>query len=110
MISKEFVQKQKQKLLDKKSRLEKEIKASGKFPDYGTSEDENVLEVEDFQENLAEQKKQREDLKQIKEALKRIENGTYGKCLECGDQEIDKERLEIVPEAAACIKCKGSKK
>jgi DnaK suppressor protein len=41
----------------------------------------------------------------IDEALRRVRNGTYGKCAECG-QEINRERLKAVPHARMCIKCK----
>ena len=37
-------------------------------------------------------------------ALTRIENGTYGQCVRCGD-EIAAKRLEARPEAALCIQC-----
>jgi len=41
----------------------------------------------------------------IDEALRRVRNNTYGKCVECGE-EIDHERLKAVPHARMCIKCK----
>jgi len=41
----------------------------------------------------------------INEALRRIKDKTYGKCQECG-QEISPARLEAVPHARLCIKCK----
>jgi DnaK suppressor protein len=41
---------------------------------------------------------------QIRRALKRIENGTYGVCLNC-DEEILPKRLAAVPWANFCIKC-----
>ncbi len=41
----------------------------------------------------------------IDEALRRISDGTYGKCVECG-KEIGLDRLEAVPHARLCIKCK----
>jgi len=41
----------------------------------------------------------------IDEALRRIQNGTYGRCVECGE-EIGLDRLEAVPHARLCIKCK----
>ena len=41
----------------------------------------------------------------IDEALRRTQNGTYGRCLDCGE-EISLERLEAVPHARLCIKCK----
>lgn len=44
-------------------------------------------------------------LNYLDDALKRIEQGTYGFCTECGNL-IDKERLEAVPHAHLCITCK----
>ena len=41
----------------------------------------------------------------IDEALRRIKAKTYGKCQEC-EEEINHERLEAVPHARLCIKCK----
>ncbi|QEK11985.1 molecular chaperone DnaK [Crassaminicella thermophila] len=43
-------------------------------------------------------------LKEINNALQRIEEGTYGKCSVCG-KNIPEERLEIMPTAAKCIEC-----
>ena len=44
------------------------------------------------------------ELRQIDAALDRIEQGTYGECLNCGN-EISAERLEAVPHAALCRDC-----
>ncbi len=41
----------------------------------------------------------------IDEALRRITEGTYGKCVTCG-QDISVARLEAVPHARMCISCK----
>jgi DnaK suppressor protein len=41
----------------------------------------------------------------IREALNRIENGTYGICEECGD-DISTQRLEVRPVTTLCIDCK----
>ena len=46
-------------------------------------------------------------LHHINEALKRIEDSTYGICRTC-DKEISKNLLEAVPHATQCIKCKNS--
>jgi RNA polymerase-binding protein DksA len=40
----------------------------------------------------------------IDAALKRIEDGTYGTCTNCGKQ-IAEERLEALPWATLCIDC-----
>ena len=43
-------------------------------------------------------------LYEIDEALKRIEEGTYGDCLSCG-KKITPQRLKALPYAALCINC-----
>jgi DnaK suppressor protein len=40
-------------------------------------------------------------------ALKRIEDGEYGKCERCG-AKIPTERMEAVPTASLCIACKSA--
>ena len=44
-------------------------------------------------------------LKLIEEALKRLENGEYGRCQECGEP-ISEGRLKSRPYAVFCVKCK----
>lgn len=44
----------------------------------------------------------------IDEALKRIDEGTYGKCTLCG-KEIAKKRLSALPFAEVCIECQRKK-
>jgi RNA polymerase-binding protein DksA len=46
-----------------------------------------------------------EVLSQIDAALKRIDDGTYGTCVNCG-REIPQQRLEAYPWASLCIDCK----
>jgi DnaK suppressor protein len=43
-------------------------------------------------------------LRQIRRALSRIANGTYGVCLHC-EEDILPKRMAAVPWAAFCIKC-----
>lgn len=43
----------------------------------------------------------------IDEAIKRVEDGTYGSCLECGRQ-IAKKRLSVLPYSELCIECQKS--
>ncbi len=51
----------------------------------------------------AERRRLRDSLR-IVEALKRLDDGDYGNCIEC-DEKIAPKRLEIDPAAALCIKC-----
>jgi DnaK suppressor protein len=40
----------------------------------------------------------------VREALARVDAGTYGRCLNCGS-ELPDERLEARPDAARCVNC-----
>lgn len=44
------------------------------------------------------------ELVRIEQALKRIDEGEYGYCEECGE-EIAEKRLEIDPAASHCVRC-----
>jgi DnaK suppressor protein len=45
-------------------------------------------------------------LRDVTEALDRIDEGTYGKCIAC-NKEIPKKRLEVFPAAKRCIECES---
>ena len=49
--------------------------------------------------------RERKLILKIKEALARIEDGTFGICEECGE-EISEERLKARPVTTLCIGCK----
>lgn len=49
---------------------------------------------------------ERDQLEQIKQALQRLDDGTYGLCSECGEL-IPLERLDILPYAALCVRCQS---
>jgi DnaK suppressor protein len=49
--------------------------------------------------------RERKLILKIKEALARIDDGTFGICEECG-QEISEERLKARPVTTLCIQCK----
>jgi DnaK suppressor protein len=42
--------------------------------------------------------------RQVRAALRRIDEGTFGICVHC-DEEISPKRLQAVPWAAYCLKC-----
>lgn len=74
---------------------------TGSFPDpsdRATAESERsfTLRIKDRESRL---------IGKIKEALERIEDGTYGICEEC-DEEISEERLKARPVTTLCIECK----
>jgi len=45
-----------------------------------------------------------ERIERLTAALKRIEDGTYGTCVECG-KPIGQARLKALPEAVTCVTC-----
>ena len=47
---------------------------------------------------------EKDALDQVDRALKRIEDGSFGQCEECG-MKIPKSRLEAIPYAAQCVRC-----
>ena len=47
----------------------------------------------------------RENLFKIDEALRKLDEGTYGKCEDCGG-DISEKRLKVLPYAIYCIDCK----
>jgi len=103
-----FIAKQKSFLQKELKRLEEQYKVTRKFPEYGTSEDENVQELETFQENLSLQKNIRNLIRDTKKALSKIEKGSYGTCREC-KQPIEQGRLKAYPAADLCVTCASKK-
>ncbi|MBP6715276.1 MAG: TraR/DksA family transcriptional regulator [Acidobacteria bacterium] len=49
-----------------------------------------------------------ETLKKIEDALKRLDEATYGNCFECGD-EISERRLRALPFAVRCKDCEEAR-
>lgn len=52
----------------------------------------------------ATERQRQADLVRIENALRRIETGDYGFCLEC-EEEIPEKRLDIDPAATLCVRC-----
>lgn len=48
------------------------------------------------------------ELRQINAALERVEDGTYGDCVNCG-KPISEKRLAAVPHTPLCIDCASGK-
>jgi DnaK suppressor protein len=65
---------------------------------------EQAVELEDDASLEAQAALVAREIASVSRALLRIENGTYGECVRCGDA-IAPKRLEARPEAALCIAC-----
>ena len=101
-------------LNDQKDALRKQLQEMGADPDQ-----ENTVDGLDFDfgfadsaQSTAERNKVlavierlRENLHDVDLALGKIDKGTYGVCERCGET-INQERLEAIPYARLCVKCK----
>lgn len=76
------------------------------YPESGSnSEDDNAMEVAEFADDASIEARVESELRDVEQALKAIDNGTYGVCKYCG-QPIDEKRLEARPASSSCISCK----
>lgn len=74
------------------------------FEDIGTDREDNASEVEQYTDDLPVEITLEKKLRDVLEALKEMDEGTYGICKNC-NQEISLERLRANPSARTCIKC-----
>jgi DnaK suppressor protein len=75
-----------------------------------TALDDGDWAVVDISEdiNLRRLATHRKALHDIDEALRKIEEGSYGICEECGEP-IGEKRLSVLPAATLCVICQGNK-
>ena len=90
----------KQEVTGRISTIDRDIRHEGMSADW--SEQASERENDEVLESLGNTSEQ--ELSMIKFALKRIEDGTYFHCNECG-AEIPSARLELLPFTAHCVSC-----
>ena len=100
----------KKKLLDIRKELAGEVEKSRQY-----SHEEVDGDVPDINDDASRTysrqvilelgEREREQIKEVDEALERIESGEYGFCIECGE-DIPEKRLELIPYAKWCVDCK----
>ena len=71
---------------------------------FGKREEEATESLE-LERRLALEKQTREQLGEVEAALAKFDQDTFGKCENCG-QQIDPARIEALPQARLCLKCK----
>ena len=101
------VQAIKQKLLDERARLLKDIEVTSPIVaedhvGYSTHQADDASSVFEQTKNAAVHDQLEWLLAEVEHALAKFENGTYGKCEDCG-QAIDAARLEALPTARYCM-------
>ena len=74
---------------------------------YDNHPSDIATELFDKEKGIALKGNEMSILNKIEDALKSIENHTYGKCKSCGE-DIDFERLEFMPYAMNCVSCEKS--
>jgi DnaK suppressor protein len=120
-VKEELIKKFKEKLEKEKKEIEERLKEfakkgkvpedwEAKFPHYDGEAGSGALEraadeVEEYETLRSIEQSLEVKLRDINLALEKIKKGEYGICEKC-DREIEIERLEIVPEAKFCKKCK----
>jgi DnaK suppressor protein len=83
------------------------VAATTSEADEGTLSTHQADEASDLltaETSLGDSRTLEAELAEIDAALKRIEQGTYGRCVECGEL-IDPARLAALPTAARCLRC-----
>ena len=108
MFDAKYLANQKAKLNRESKRIKRELKTNSKFPELGTSVDDNAQEAEEFSEQIALENRLKKELSNVDGALKRIEKNEYGVCLRC-KKMIDKRRLNVYPAAKTHLDCKKDK-
>ena len=108
--SPEFIEEMKNRLLEDRRRLKGELERvadnqkgdfRAKFPDYGRHEDENAIEVADYEALTAATEAYEAQLESVEAALRRIEDGTYG--VTSDGLIIPEERLRANPSAETVV-------
>jgi len=67
--------------------------------------EEGADEASELEKRLALERRLEESLSEVEHAIEKYEAGTYGLCDSCG-KPIEQARLEAIPQASLCLKCK----
>jgi DnaK suppressor protein len=95
----------KNKLLKKESELQSELarfKDEARVPGEVRDSADNSTVDEDTWISVEAAEAASQTLREVQDALKRIEDGSYGKCTACGRQ-IEAARLEALPWTQYCL-------
>jgi RNA polymerase-binding transcription factor len=72
--------------------------------DYGKDEGDRANTSVAREIHVGQKSRERAILNAVNSAMLRVSDGTFGQCLNCG-QDIDLKRLEALPWAQYCITC-----
>jgi DnaK suppressor protein len=108
-LRRSLIQKREEIVKEVKSEISKYIKGETRQL-VDTALDDGDWSVVDLSEDISfkHMSTHRENLLKIDEALRKLSEGTYGICEDCGE-EISQERLKILPFAIYCTDCQERK-
>lgn len=89
-----------------KENLKSQKESSGDLSGYSFHMADMASDSYDRELSLNIAGEEQEIVYEIDEALKRIKEGKFGKCITCG-KKIPQKRLNAVPYAKYCIQCKS---
>lgn len=73
-------------------------------PDKGLGRLSRMEAMQDQQMVLELRRRKKRQLLEVKNAITRIEQNLFGKCVFCG-KKISSERLNVFPEVQSCVNC-----
>ena len=116
-MDKKLIDELKEKLEIQRASLQKELESfasedpnlkhnwEARFPNREDSDkDEQADDAQEYDNALSLEHSLELKLKDVKNALVKIEEGKYGVCENCG-KEISEDRLQACPEAKTCLRC-----
>ena len=78
--------------------------SSGDLSSYAYHQADQGSDTNLMEQTVMMMEKERDKIRLLNEALRKIYNGTFGICDMCGEN-IKETRLEIIPYASYCIEC-----
>jgi DnaK suppressor protein len=96
------------RLQEMESSSRKAMEAEGARPGFGKRVGDFTSEAVEAANNSAVARNMGHSADEIRRAIEKIDQGTYGKCDVCG-RPIGEERLEYLPAATLCVECKRKK-
>ena len=105
MVAKQAIEKVKNQLLLRRQELEQDFSKHETFSD-NTVQDPGDQAVSSTMESLHNslQDTKLQEYRRIVKALRMIEDGTYGICVDCSEAILEK-RLKSFPNASRCLGC-----
>ncbi|NQU78007.1 TraR/DksA C4-type zinc finger protein [Candidatus Falkowbacteria bacterium] len=117
-MAKSALDKIKDQLVGEKERVENEIGKIAKkgkrglrfvMDSFGSKDEEHVAGVATLDNKISLGTSLEKSLRDIDQALKKVEQGSYGVCELC-EQPIEEGRLKVFPAAISCVNCQKEKK